>query len=69
MSARPLRLIPAEPNPQQQWLALSAEISTLEARAKALRGRRQGIKARIMSSLSSWGMSDEQVTAALGRGR
>lgn len=54
--------------PQQQWLAMSAEIAAVEARAKRLRATRAMLKVGIMSELGTWGLSDDQVTAAL-RGR
>ena len=65
--SHPLRVVPATtPTPEQQWLALSAEIERDESSARRNRAARQAIKPGIMSVMKVWGASDEQVTAALG---
>lgn len=64
MSAVKLRAV--QPTLEQEWLALSTEIRTLEQRAFQLRSQRQAIKADIMRNMRLWGVSDELLTGILG---
>ena len=66
MTIAKLSVVPVTPTPQERWLTLSDLIKLNDKAGFDLKSERSGLKVEIMTKMRCWGMSDIQVTRALG---
>lgn len=64
--AAKLSVVAAALTPQARWLTLSELIKGNDAAGRNLKAERSALKVEIMTAMRCWGMSDEQITFALG---
>ena len=66
MTIAKLSVVPVTPTPEERWLTLSVLIDLNDKAGFDLKLERAGLKPAVMTKMRCWGMSDIQVTRALG---